>query len=99
MRTNLRLMFERLKQKWKLNGWQLAIVLIVFAIGGSATGYLGKKIMNYLEIERDWLWVIVYIILVTLIWPMMVLLVSIPFGQFKFFSAYIRKLGQRLGIR
>jgi hypothetical protein len=91
-------MFEKLRKKWKVNGLQLALILCTFAIGGSLTGFVAKKIMNMLSINADWLWAIIYIILVTVIWPMMVLLVSIPFGQFRFFSNYTRKLGEKVGI-
>lgn len=91
-------MFDRLKNKWKVGGLQLALILITFTIGGSLTGFLGKKIMNLLAVPLDWIWAIIYIVLVTIIWPMMVLLVSIPFGQFRFFLNYIRKMGQRMGI-
>jgi hypothetical protein len=91
-------MFERLKNKWKVDGLQLFLVLCTFAIGGSLTGFLGKKIMNVLSIEQDWLWGIVYILLVTIIWPFSVMMVSIFFGQFRFFQGYLRKMGQRMGF-
>ena len=91
-------MFEKLRQKWKVNVLQLTLILCTFAIGGSLTGYVAKKIMNLLQVGSDWLWVIIYLVLVTIIWPIMVLLVSIPFGQFRFFSNYTRKLGERIGI-
>jgi hypothetical protein len=91
-------MFEKLRQKWKVDALQLTLILCTFAIGGSLTGYAGKKIMNLLSIESDWLWAIIYILLVTIIWPIMVLIVSIPFGQFRFFSNYTRKLGQKIGL-
>ncbi len=89
-------MFSRLQEKWKVSGFRLVLILCTFAIGGSATGWLGKKIMNGLAIQQDWLWAVVYIILMTLLWPLMVLIVSIPFGQFTFFRNYIRKLGEKL---
>jgi len=91
-------MFEKLKQKWKVGAVQLALIISTFAIGGSLTGFVGKKIMNLLNIQQDWLWAIIYILLVTLIWPLMVLAVSIPFGQFRFFSRYVRKLGEKMGV-
>ena len=91
-------MFEKLRQKWKVNVLQLALILCTFAIGGSLTGYAAKKIMNVLSIEADWLWTIIYILLVTAIWPVMVLIISLPFGQFRFFYNYTRKLGQRMGL-
>jgi formyltetrahydrofolate-dependent phosphoribosylglycinamide formyltransferase len=91
-------MFDRLQKKWKVNGLQLALILCTFAIGGSATGFIGKKVMNALAINQDWLWTLVYIILITLIWPLAVILISIPFGQFSFFIKYIRKIGNKIGI-
>jgi len=91
-------MFEKLRQKWKVNVLQLVLILCTFAIGGSLTGYAAKKIMNILAIEADWLWSIIYILLVTIIWPVMVLIISLPFGQFRFFYNYTRKLGQRIGL-
>ena len=91
-------MFEKLRQKWKVNMLQLVLILCTFAIGGSLTGFVAKKIMNVLPIAADWLWAIVYILIVTILWPMMVIVVSIPFGQFRFFTNYTRKLGQKVGI-
>ena len=91
-------MFEKLQKKWKVNGWQLLLIIATFAIGGSLTGFVGKKIMNALAIQQDWLWAVVYILLITLIWPLAVLIISIPFGQFRFFTRYIRKIGAKMGI-
>lgn len=91
-------MFEKLKSKWKVSGWRLALILCTFAIGGSLTGFVAKKIMNLVAISQDWIWAIVYILLVTAIWPLMVILVSLPFGQLRFFLSYTRKLGEKLGV-
>ena len=85
-------MFKKLRQKWNVGPIQLVLILCTFAIGGSLTGYAAKKIMNLLSIDADWLWAIVYILIVTIIWPAMVVIISIPFGQFRFFSNYARKL-------
>src|SRR6185436_11068292 len=92
-------MFDRLQQKWKVSGWQLLLIILTFAIGGSLTGYVAKKIMNLIALHQDWLWAIIYILLVTIIWPVMVILISVPFGQFRFFRKYIKKIGVRMGIR
>lgn len=91
-------MFERLREKWKVNGLQLFLILCTFAIGGSLTGYAGRKLMNVLPVPQNWVWVVIYIIVVTLIWPLAVLLVSILFGQYRFFTGYLKKLGRRMGI-
>ncbi len=91
-------MLERLQKKWKVGGLQLLLILCTFAIGGSLTGYAGKRIMNVLPVEKGWLWVVIYIILVTLVWPFSVLLVSVFFGQFRFFTGYLKKMGARMGL-
>lgn len=91
-------MLERLQKKWKVSGLQLALIIATFAIGGSATGFVAKKIMNVLSIQQDWLWAIVYILLITIIWPVAVLIISIPFGQLPFFIRYIRKIGAKMGL-
>ncbi len=90
----------RLKHKWQVkNILQVVLILCTFAIGGSACGYLGRKIMHLIDPGHRVLWVIVYILIVTIIWPLCVLIVSIPFGQFRFFTKYLRKLGRRIAGR
>jgi formyltetrahydrofolate-dependent phosphoribosylglycinamide formyltransferase len=89
-------MFRKLQEKWKVNGWRLLVILITFAIGGSLTGLAGKKILHAMNISSPALYIPVYVITVTFLWPLIVLLVSIPLGQFHFFSVYIGKLFQRV---
>lgn len=91
-------MFQRLQNKWKVNTLQLILILCTFAIGGSITGYAGRRLMNLFAIDQRVIWIIIYIILITIIWPLAVLLVSIPFGQFRFFIKYLQKVGRRMGI-
>lgn len=91
-------MFEKLQKKWKVQGWQLMLILCTFALGGSLTGYASRRLMIFFGIETDWLWILVYIIMVTLLWPIAVLLVSIPLGQFSFFINYLKKMGRRMRI-
>ena len=79
------IMFERLQKKWKVGGLQLALIICTFAIGGSLTGFAGKKIMNGLAIQQDWLWAIVYILLITIIWPMAVIDGKYSFRAVSFF--------------
>jgi hypothetical protein len=91
-------MFERLQQRWKVGPFQIVLIITCFALGGSLTGYSAKKIMDAFSVEEDWLWTIVYILLVTIIWPLAVLIVSFFFGQFKFFKAYVTRLGRKVGV-
>ncbi|MFI5133861.1 MAG: phosphoribosylglycinamide formyltransferase [Chitinophagales bacterium] len=91
-------MFKRLKHKWKVNNLQLVLIFCIFAIGGSLTGYAGKKIISLFSIEQPWVWIVIYILLIILLWPLAVIIISIPFGQFRFFKKYIRKIGVRAGL-
>jgi hypothetical protein len=90
-------MFERLKQKWNVGGWRLFLILVTFAIGGSLCGYAGKKIMSWMGIDSVAVYIPVYIVIITLLWPICVLIISIPFGQYRFFTNYLRKMFRWFG--
>jgi hypothetical protein len=89
-------MFHRLQKKWKVNGWQVFVILTIFALGGSVTGFVGRKLMSVFEIEISVPFIVVYLLTITVIWPVAVLIVSIPFGQFSFFRNYIIRMGNRV---
>ena len=92
-------MFERLQQKWKVNGWRLLLILVTFAVGGSLCGYLGRQLLGLFDIESAAIRIPLYIILVTILWPFCVILISIPTGQFNFFRSYLRKMGSKLKVQ
>jgi formyltetrahydrofolate-dependent phosphoribosylglycinamide formyltransferase len=91
-------MLETLQRKWKVTPGRLILILVTFAVGGSVTGYAARKLLLFTGIESTALFIVAYIILITVLWPVSVLLISIPFGQFNFFKHYIRKLGKRAGL-
>ena len=95
-------MLDRLKQRWNVNGWRLLLIIVTFALGGSLCGWLGKIIMGWMGVKGAWIYIPVYILLITLSWPLCVLVLSIPLGQYKFFKAYLRKIfrwfGKRVGV-
>lgn len=90
------LMFDRLKQKWKVGPLPLFLILCTFAIGGSLSGYAARLLLSLFNINNKICYTFIYIIAVTLIWPVMVLVVSILFGQFTFFKKYISRLLSRI---
>lgn len=90
-------MFKKLKQRWQVNSTNLALILCTFAFGGSLCGIAARKLLGYASLEKNFLWVTLYVLLVTLLWPFSVLLVSIPFGQFAFFIKYLTKIWNRMG--
>lgn len=89
-------MFRRLKEKWGLSWPRFALVFSTFALGGSLCGYAGKRLMGLTGIDKSVFYYILYILLVTLIWPACVLIVSIPMGQFPFFRNYLVKIWRRV---
>ena len=91
-------MFKQLQEKWNVSAGRALLILMIFAIGGSLTGIIGKQIMSWIGISSTLFYIPVYIVTITLVWPFMVLLVSIPFGQFFFFKNYILKMGRRMRI-
>ncbi len=92
-------MLKKLQQKWKVGIGRLILIIITFALGGSLCGYAGRKLIGLIGVEKGILWVIVYILLVTILWPIAVILVSIPLGQFSFFKNYLKKVFARISGR
>lgn len=89
-------MFQKLKARWKVNSISLVLVIATFALGGSLCGYAGRKLLLLTGLEKGFIWIILYILLITLLWPLCVLLISIPLGQFTFFKKYIIKIGKKM---
>ncbi|HOZ84745.1 MAG TPA: hypothetical protein PK191_04595 [Niabella sp.] len=89
-------MFTRLREKWGVGPVRLVFILCTFAVGGSLSGYAGKWLLSLLAISNKALSVFVYFLLVTLIWPIAVISVSLLFGQYPFFKKYLAKMGKRL---
>lgn len=89
-------MFDRLQTRWKVNGWRLFLILVTFAVGGSLTGIAGKKLMSLTGIDHPVLYILLYVLVITIIWPLMVLTVSIPLGQFPFFKNYLARMKNKL---
>ena len=90
-------MFEKLKKHWGVNGFNLVLILITFACGGSLCGYTARRLLLLINIEKGFIWILVYLLTATIIWPFAVLLVSVPFGQFNFFKGYLNKIKNRMG--
>jgi hypothetical protein len=91
-------LFGRLKEKWNVGWFQFVLIFTTFALGGSLCAKAGSWILSLLWTEKSFIYWIIYVPLVTMLWPICVLLVSIPFGQFTFFVSYLRKMATKLGL-
>jgi len=89
-------MFKKLQERWKVNIWNLLLILSTFALGGSACGKLSGILLNLWSNDKTFIWWVLYIILVTILWPFCVLLISIPLGQFRFFKNYIQRIAKKI---
>jgi hypothetical protein len=91
-------MFDRLKQKWKVSGLNLALILITFAVGGTLCARVGGFALKQIFPEKNIYYWLLYVPMLTVLWPSCVLLVSIFTGQYRFFMSYLTKLGRRFGF-
>lgn len=94
---------KKLKKRWGIHSnFQIVIILIVFSITGSSSIYVGKPILEFLNITKD-LNPFVY-------WPLR-LLVILPaykvlllcygwlFGQFNFFWNFVKRMLSNMGFK
>lgn len=94
-------MFEKLKKRWKVNSVDLFLILCVFAITGTTTAYISKVITGWVGLTPESpLWQRASLRGIVLIfgYQVILLLVSVPFGQFPFFWNYEKKILRRMGL-
>lgn len=89
-------MFKRLQQKWGVNGINMALIITTFALGGSACARIAGQLLKLSSLEKNTIWWVIYIILVTILWPICVILISFPLGQFKFFKNYLFRIWSKI---
>ena len=44
-------MLKKLQQHWGVNGLQVFLILLTFALGGSLCGYAGRKLLGLLDVD------------------------------------------------
>jgi len=87
---------NKLQQKWGVGPVQFWLIITTFALGGSLSGYLNKKILNLVFLEKNAAYWLIYPLLLTILWPFSVILVSFATGQFAFFKGYLGRIWGRL---
>ncbi len=91
-------MFRKLQSKWQVTPLRFVLILITFAVGGSLSGMIGKLVMSQFNFNQKVITIPLYILVVTLAWPICVLVVSVFTGQLTFFRKYLVKLGMKMRI-
>ena len=89
-------MFKKLQQKWGVNGLNMALIITTFALGGSACARIAGQLLKLISLEKNTIWWVIYILLVTILWPICVIIISFPLGQFKFFKNYLFRIWSKI---
>lgn len=92
-------MLEGLKRRWNINSnLQLVVILVMFAITGSATVYVKKMIFGWIGIDAEtelWFKIPLYIAIIFPIYQIMLLIVGTLLGQFRFAWEFEKKMFSR----
>ena len=94
---------EKLKQRWQItSNFQLAVIFVVFAINGSLSAKIGLFLMNLLDFSKENLNIVIYYIaltvIVTLIYPFLIIANGFIFGQFTFFFRFAKNMLAKIGL-
>lgn len=99
---------DALKKRWGIrSGFQLLLILIVFALTGSAAVYVAKPFLEFLGLERGnfpeawwggWLYWTLRILVIFPIYQVLLVFFGFLFGQFRFFWNIEKKMLSRLGM-
>lgn len=95
------LMLKKWQQKWKVSATQLWMILLVFAITGTATAYLSKVMVQWTGLDETthWAWKLAFRLVVLIFgYQVIILLVAFLLGQFPFFWNYEKKILTRMGL-
>ncbi len=96
-------MFDKLKKRWNISSnFQVFIILLVFTITGSTTVYVKKLIFDWAGINAETPLpekVIFYVVVILAVYNMLLLIIGLIFGQFRFFWEFEKKFFSRLLFR
>jgi len=86
--------WSKLKERWGISSnFQVAVILVVFAVTGFSTLYVHKHINNLLGIDENTgfgLKIILFIFLILPVYTILFYLWGVILGQRKFITAFIK---------
>ena len=92
-------MLKKLKQHWEVNTKELILILCTFAITGTLTAWLSKKVAEWLFLDKyGFAWWASKIVILIFGYQVIILIVGFCFGMFSFFWKYEKKILARLGF-
>jgi hypothetical protein len=88
---------EKLRQRWKLDsGWQVIIVLFVFACTGFTVMFLKQPVLEFFGGSGTTSVTIAYYILILPVYNLILLAYGFVFGQFRFFWDFEKRFLRRI---
>ena len=92
---------ESLKQKWNVkSGWQVMIILLVFACTGFSALFAKNAFYYFFEINPSTLSrgtkIGITVFSLTFLYPILLVFYGFIFGQFEFFWNFKKKMFQRI---
>ena len=86
-----------LRSRWNVGAQDLLLILLVFALAGFTTAWVTRSITGWLQLENDTIlyWVMKLVVLI-FGYQLIILLWSLPFGQFAFFWKYEQRIWRRM---
>lgn len=92
-------MLNKLKQHWEVQTKELILILCTFAVTGTLTAWLSKKVAEWLFLDKYGLaWWISKIVVLIFGYQVIILIVGFCFGMFSFFWKYEKKILARFGF-
>ena len=97
-------MFKSLLKHMKIESFfQFVLVMIVFAITGSLSLIVTVSLFEVLNLNVDSFSPLVFwplrIIFIFFVYQVLLLIIAIPFGQFRYFWQFEKKILSRLGLK
>jgi len=95
---------DKLKQRWCIDSnFQIAIIILVFAINGSFAAWVAKPVTEFFGLSSETtnpyiLYLTLRILLIFPIYQITLPIVGWFFGQFKFFWNFEKKMLKRIGL-
>ncbi len=91
---------KKLQNRWGVTtGWQVLVILMVFALTGFTAMYIKKPIFSWLEIDSTdpwWVRTGIWLITVLPLYQILLLMYGFLLGQFTFFWNFEKKMFARI---
>lgn len=95
-------MIEKLKQRWNVkNGWDVLIILLVFACTGFSILYIKRGLFNLVGLSKEtspsWLLWTVNLLIILPLYQVVLLAWGWVWGRFSFFWEFEKRMFRRIG--